>query len=47
MEYIIYIWDRKVDINSEEYRKILLICWQDLIELKKELIKLYNEKTKK
>jgi len=42
--YNIYIWDRKIDINSEEYRKILLICWESVIQLKKELEKLYEQK---
>jgi len=42
--YNIYIWDRKIDIHSEEYRKILLICWESVIQLKKKLEKLYEQK---
>lgn len=42
--YNIYIWDRKVDINSEEYRKIMLICWAEQILLLKELKELYKQK---
>lgn len=42
--YNIYIWDRKVDINSEEYREILLICWAEQILLLKELKELYKQK---
>ncbi len=42
--YNIYIWNRKLDLKSKEYMEIMLICWEDLIQLKKDLIKLYKLK---
>ena len=42
--YNIYIWDKKININSEEYRKMLLICWESVIQLKKELEEVYKQK---
>lgn len=45
--YNIYIWNKKLDINSEEYIKIMLICCQDELNFAKDLKKEYERRFNK